>query len=46
MSKGKDTFLVHFVRLGVLNRITEIAKSYKEGDSDVLDGALKAARKV
>ena len=37
MSKGKDIFLVHFVRLGVLNRIKEISETYDKEDLDITD---------
>ena len=37
MSKGKDVFLVQFVRLGVLNRIKDINDSYEKEDSDKSD---------
>ena len=34
MSKGKEIFLVQFVRLGVLNRIKDINDSYEKDDID------------
>ena len=44
MSKGEDTFLVQFVRLGVLNRIKDINDSYEKEDNDKSDQNTGAVR--
>ena len=45
MSKGKDIFLVHFVRLGVLNRIQEISESHEKKDLDRPDSSSTTVRR-
>lgn len=37
LSKGRDIFLVQFVRLGVLNRIKDINDTYEKEDFDKSD---------
>jgi len=43
MSKGKEIFLVQFVRLGVLNRIKDINDSYEKDDIDKPEQSTGAA---
>ena len=42
MSKGKDIFLVQFVRLGVLNRIKDINETFEKEDVDKSDQSTGA----
>eukprot|EP00794_Sanderia_malayensis_P020162 gene20162-22137_t len=45
MNKAKDTFLVHFVRLGVLNRIKEISESFDKDELEIGDAAEHDAKR-
>ena len=41
MSKGSNIFLIHFIRLGVLQKITEMASLFEVSDQDVIiDGKI------
>ena len=41
MSKGPNIFLIHFIRLGVLQKISEMANQFEAADQDVLiDGKI------
>jgi len=41
MSKGPNIFLIHFIRLGVLQKISEMANQFEVADQDVLiDGKI------
>lgn len=45
MSKNPNVFLIHFIRLGVLQRITEIINESEEVETDeIIEG--KMAKKV
>lgn len=45
MSKNPNVFLIHFIRLGVLQRITEIVNESEEVETDeIIEG--KMAKKV
>ena len=45
MSKNPNVFLIHFIRLGVLQRITEMVNESEEGEIDeIIEG--KMAKKV
>lgn len=45
MSKNPNVFLIHFIRLGVLQRITEIVNESEEVEIDeIIEG--KMAKKV
>ena len=46
MNKAKDTFLVHFVRLGVLNRIKDISESYDKDDLDIGEESEHSSSRV
>ncbi len=46
MNKAKETFLVHFVRLGVLNRIKDISESYDKDELEIADAAEHNANRV
>lgn len=42
MSKGPNIFLIHFIRLGVLQRITEMSNESEEvGQEDLIDGIVQ-----
>ena len=41
MSKGPHIFLIHFIRLGVLQRITEMSSELDEvNDEDLISGKI------
>ena len=41
MCKGSNIFLIHFIRLGVLQKITEIANESEEvNQEDLIDGKI------
>lgn len=45
MSKNPNVFLIHFIRLGVLQRITEIVNESEEVETDeIIEG--KMAKRV
>ena len=42
MNKGPNIFLIHFIRLGVLQKISEMASQFEIVDQDVLiDGKIQ-----
>lgn len=41
MSKNPNVFLIHFIRLGVLQRITEMVNESEEGEIDeIIEGKM------
>ena len=40
MSKGSPIFLIHFIRLGVLQRITELAGESDDLNDEIIDGKI------